>query len=135
MYASSSFCKSQWYLIVANGLQFSMNDLHGILTQGDLRSSHTIRSVQNIYHILKSHHNQHRFKLWKFDDTLSFCAKKDTYQKSSKHRENCGRLSVIRSPVKHQPFLQSPWVNSGSTFSASSFSKVKLSEKNGMGKR
>lgn len=53
---AAPFCKSECYLIVPNGLHFSMNNLHGILTQGDLLSHSQVASQPT--------------KPWKFDDLM-----------------------------------------------------------------
>ena len=99
---AAPFCKSECYLIVPNGLHFSMNDLHGILTQGDLLSHSQVTSQPT--------------KPWKFDDlmihdTLSFCAKNRGYlfgylsKIIKKHRGNpMGRLSHTIRHTHPGPF-------------------------------
>lgn len=123
---AAPFCKSECYLIVPNGLHFSMNHLHGILTQGDL--------------LLHSQVASQPTKPWKFDDLMILWVSvpknripMESYGYLSKIIKNIGKtwedyhiLSVIRIQVL-SPILFGEFLGKVLAFSASSFSKVKLS--------
>ena len=88
--------------MVPNGLHFSMNHLHGILTQGDL--------------LLHSQVASQPTKPWKFDDLMilwvSVPKTGDTIGYLSKiikkHRENLGRLSHTIRHTHPGPFSNPP---------------------------